>query len=83
MISSENSVFARQSKRGQCILRQECVSLSVVGSAGLSAANCLSVKLVVGGSLSISADSYSDETLNRGPWRCCCGDSMNFPLGLI
>ena len=32
--------------------------------------------------MSISADSPSDETLNRGPWRCSCGDSMNNPLGL-
>ena len=34
-------------------------------------------------SMSISGDSPSDETLNRGPWRYSCGDSMNFPLGLI
>ena len=25
----------------------------------------------------------SDETLNRSPWRCSCGDSINIPLGLI
>ena len=24
-----------------------------------------------------------DETLNRGPWCCSCGDNTNFPLGLI
>ena len=29
-------------------------------------------------SMSISGDSLSDETLNRGPWCCACGDSMNF-----
>ena len=23
------------------------------------------------------------ETLNRTPWRCSCGDSMNLPLGLM
>ena len=34
-------------------------------------------------SMSISVDSTSDETLNLGLWRCSCGDSMNFPLGLI
>ena len=28
-------------------------------------------------SMSISSDSPSDETLNRGPWRCSCGDSMH------
>ena len=33
--------------------------------------------------MSVSGDSLSDETLNRGPWRCSCGDRMNFPLGLI
>ena len=34
-------------------------------------------------SMSISVDSPSDETLNGGPWRCSCSDSMNFPLGAI
>ena len=34
-------------------------------------------------SMSISADSPSDETLKQVPWRCSCGDSMNFPLELI
>ena len=35
------------------------------------------------GGMSISVDSSSNETLNRGPLRCSCGDSMNFPFGLI
>ena len=30
-------------------------------------------------SMSISGDSPLDETLNRGPWRCSWGDSLNFP----
>ena len=33
-------------------------------------------------SMSISGESPSDETLNRGLWCCSCGDSMNFPLGI-
>ena len=32
-------------------------------------------------SMSISGDSPSGETLNRGLCHCSCGDSMNFPLG--
>ena len=32
--------------------------------------------------MSITGDSLSDETLNRGPWRCSSGDSLNFPLEL-
>ena len=33
--------------------------------------------------MSISDDSLSDETLNRGPWRFSWSDSMNFPYGLV
>ena len=32
--------------------------------------------------MSISGDSLSDGTLNQGPWRCSCSESMNFSLGL-
>ena len=34
-------------------------------------------------SMPISGDSPSVEILNRGPWCCSCGDSMNFLIGLI
>ena len=30
-------------------------------------------------SMLISDDSPSDETLNRGPWCCSCGVSIDFP----
>ena len=33
--------------------------------------------------ISISVDSPLDETLNRGPQCCSCGNRMNFPLGLL
>ena len=33
-------------------------------------------------SMLISVESPWDETLNRGPWRWCCGHNMIFTLGL-
>ena len=47
-------------------------------AASASVCTCMGKRI----SMSISVDSLSDETLNRGPWRCCYGDSMYFPLGL-
>ena len=34
-------------------------------------------------SMSLSGDSFQDETFNRGPWCCSCSDRMNFPFRII
>ena len=65
--------------------------LSVVIGILLYTVNCLiqsnkaTTDLVSTGyciSMSISGDSLSDETLNRGPWDWSCDDNMNFPFGI-
>ena len=55
-----------------------CLAQSSSALAGL-----LSIGMDECISMSISGDSLLDETLNRGPWCCSCGNSMNYPLGLI
>ena len=79
--------------RNFLILFNESHLTSVVIGILLCTVNCLvqlgqatadSVSIWMGDciSMSISFESPLGETLNRGPWRCTCGNSINFPFGL-